>query len=318
MKGIANVRVQGKAEPILGRLLAEHGLDEPPLWKHRPPETHARRERWTELGKVRDGPVNPNRTEIIDTEAATEALKNMALDLGATVVGCARLTPLMIADGLELPHDYIFCLVIGENYDVVLDGPRAIETESTSTYVQCAEISTKLADHVRDLGYSAMAHHNGGDDIMALPALYAAGFGELGKHGSLIHPKLGASFRPGFVTTTMPLALDAPLHFGVQDICARCNICTNNCPAEAIPPSDEFVVTEGVKRWITDVAKCYTVSRLREQYCHICVDVCPFVHKANGDEHRKAVYKEYMGVRKKVGYRTPAWWPDDPPDALKE
>jgi epoxyqueuosine reductase len=318
LKGIANVRVQGKAEPILGKLLEEAGLDEPPLWNHRPPETHARRARWVELGKVRDGPVNPNRTEITDIEATTEALKQMALDLGATVVGCARLTPLMVANGLELPHEYIFCLVIGENYDVVLDGPRAIETESTMTYVQCAEISTKLADHVRDLGYSAMAHHNGGDDIMALPALYAAGFGELGKHGSLIHPELGASFRPGFVTTTMPLALDEPLQFGVQDICSRCNICTNNCPAEAIPPSDDYVVTEGIKRWITDVAKCYTVSRLREQYCHICVDVCPYVHKANGDNHRKAVYKEYMGIRKKVGYRTPAWWPDNPPDSLKD
>jgi ferredoxin len=318
LKGIANVRVQGKAEPILGRLLQEAGLDEPPLWKSRPPETKARMARWNDLGKVRDGPVNPQKTEITDLERATSDLKKIALDLGASVVGCARLTPIMITNGVELPHDYIFCLVVGENYDVVLDGPRAIETESTSTYVRCAEISTKLADHVRDLGYSAMAHHNGGDDIMALPALYAAGFGELGKHGSLIHPELGASFRPGFVTTTMPLAVDKPLQFGVQDICSRCNICTNNCPAEAIPPTDEFIVTEGVKRWITDVEKCYTVSRLREQYCHICVDVCPFVHKVNGDAHRKSVYKEYMGIRKKVGYRTPAWWPDDPPDALKE
>ena len=318
MKGTANVRVQGKAEPILGKLLAEQGLDEPPLWKSRPPETKARMARWTELGKVRDGPVNPVKTEISNLEKMSDALKKMALDLGASVVGCARLTPIMVAEGVDLPHEYIFCLVVGENYDVVLEGPRAIETESTSTYVKCAEISTKLADHVRELGYGAMAHHNGGDDIMALPALYAAGFGELGKHGSLINPEFGASFRPGFVTTTMPLALDEPLTFGVQDICSRCNICTNNCPAEAIPPTEDYVVTEGVKRWITDVAKCYTVSRLREQYCHICVDVCPFVHKVNGDGHKKTVYKEYMGIRKKVGYRTPAWWPDNPPDALKE
>ncbi len=318
MKGIADVRVQGAAEPILGRLLREHGLDEPPLWKSRPPETRARMARWKELGEVRDGPINPVRTEIADLQKTTDDLKRMALELGASVVGCAELRPIMIAKGVDLPHDYIFCLVVGEDYSVVLDGPRAIETESTSIYVKCAEISTKLAEHIRSLGYSAMAHHNGGDDIMALPALYDAGFGELGKHGSLIHPVLGASFRPGFVTTTMPLALDKPLHFGVQDTCAKCNICANNCPAEAIPPADDFVMTEGVKRWITDVEKCYTVSRLREQYCHICVDVCPYVHKANGDEPRKAIYKQYMAQRKKVGYRTPAWWPEDPPAALKE
>lgn len=178
-KGTANVRVQGPAEPILGKLLAEHGLDEPPLWKSRPPETKARMARWNELGKVRDGEVNPVKTEITALAAATEELKQMALDLGASVVGCAELKPFMVAKGSDLPHEYIFCLVVGENYDVVLNGPRAVETESTSTYVECAEIFTKLAEHVRSLGYAAMAHHNGGDDIMALPALHAAGFGEL-------------------------------------------------------------------------------------------------------------------------------------------
>jgi hypothetical protein len=50
---------------------------------------------------------------------------------------------------------------------------------------------------------------------------------------------------------------------------------------------------------------------------HFGVDVCPYVHKVNRYDHRKAVYKDYMGIRKKFGYRTPAWWPGDPPDALK-
>jgi len=49
-----------------------------------------------------------------------------------------------------------------------------------------------------------------------------------------------------------------------------------------------------------------------------CVDVCPYIHKANGDTVKKGHYKEYMGVRKKVGYRTLAWWPDDPPAVLSE
>ena len=80
MKGTAKVRVQGAAEPILGRMLKERGLDEPPLWKHRPPETRARMARWRALGEVRDGPINPNRVEIPDVEAATATLKQMAYD----------------------------------------------------------------------------------------------------------------------------------------------------------------------------------------------------------------------------------------------
>lgn len=316
MIGVAKVRVQGAAEPILGRLLKERGFDEPPLWKHRPPETRARMARWTELGKFSDGAVNPERVEIADAARATEALKQKARDLGASVVGCARLTPIMVADGVELPHGFIFCLVVAEDYGAALGGPRAVETESTTTYVRCAEIATELARHVRAMGYPALAHHNGGDDIMALPALHAAGFGELGKHGSLIHPELGASFRPGFVTTDMPLEPGAPIEFGVQDICMKCNLCANNCPADAIPAADDYVVTEGIKRWITDVGKCYTISRLREQYRHICIDVCPYVHKANGDAAKKALYRQYMATRKKAGYKTPAWFPEDPPPGL--
>jgi ferredoxin len=317
MKGAAKVRVQGRAEPILGRLLAEHGLTEPPLWKSRPPETKARMARWTALGKVRNGPVSPDARDITDLAAHTEEIKQLARNLGASMVGCAELKPYMVAEGVDLPHANIICLVVAEDYNAVFGGPRSIETESTQTYVKCAEISTTLAEHIRELGYPAMAHHNGGDDIMALPALWAAGFGELGKHGSLIHPEFGASHRPGFVTTTMPVAYDSPISFGVQDICTKCNVCANNCPADAIPRHD-YIVTEGVKRWITDVGKCYTISRLREQYCHICVDVCPYVHKANGDLEKKAQYKKYMSIRKKVGYRTPAWFPDNPPPELQD
>ena len=78
------------------------------------------------------------------------------------------------------------------------DGPYAIETEYTSTYVKSAEISTKLSDHLRDLGYAAMAHHKGGDDIIALPALYASGFGELGRRGGLDPSRARRKLPAGF------------------------------------------------------------------------------------------------------------------------
>ena len=315
MKGTAPVRVQGMGEPILGKLLRDAGLDEPPLWKSRPPETRARMARWQELGKVRNGPVNPDRTEIDDIPAATGALKQMALDLGATVVGVARLTPIMVAEGVEISHEYIFCLVVGENYRESLGGPRAIETESTSTYVRCAEISTELAQHVRRLGYDATAHHNGGDDIMALPALYAAGFGELGKHGSLIHPELGASFRPGFVTTSMPLSVDAPLHFGVQDVCSKCNICTMNCRCDPLARRlHHYRGRQEMDHRRREMLHRVAAARAVLPYLRRCVPLC-----AQGKRRRdkKALYKQYMGVRKKVGYRTPAWWPEDPPPHVK-
>lgn len=317
MKGTSKVRLQGYADPLLVAVMKRHGLDEIPLYKHRPPETEARRQRWFELGKVRDGPVNAERRRVDDPAAMAAEIKEMATELGASAVGIARLTPIMIDSDADLPHDFAICMIVGEDYAEALKGPRAIETESTRTYVVCAEISTEIAKRIRDMGYPALAHHNGGGDIQAIPAMLAAGLGELGKHGSLIHPELGASHRPGIVTTSLPLAADVPIEFGVQNTCLNCNLCANNCPADAIPRQD-FVVTEGVRRWLTDVEKCYTVSRLRPQYCHICVDACPYIHKANGDARKKDLFKRYMAMRKKAGYKTPAWFAEEAAEVLGE
>src|SRR5215472_1763496 len=148
MKGTAAVRRQGAADPLLKRMLDERGLSEPPLWLHRPPETRARMARWRELGKERDGPVNPLRADIFDVEATTKDIKALAYGLGANAVGCAALRPFMIAEGAELAHDNILCFVVGEDYSAALRGPRAIETESTGVYVKCAEIATALARHI--------------------------------------------------------------------------------------------------------------------------------------------------------------------------
>ncbi|HEX9836262.1 MAG TPA: hypothetical protein VGB90_05365, partial [Alphaproteobacteria bacterium] len=52
------------------------------------------------------------------------------------------------------------------------------------------------------------------------------------------------------------------------------------------------------------IEKCYTVSRLRPEYCHICVDVCPYIHKMNGDPATKSTYRAYMQGRKAAGYKT--------------
>lgn len=128
--------------------------------------------------------------------------------------------------------------------------------------------------------------------------MYDAGFGELGKHGSLINPAYGASFRPSFVTTDLPLEPDRPHEFGVQDYCESCRLCVNNCPGDAIP--NDHILTEGIKRWLTDIEKCYPYSRLRQEYCHLCVDVCAY----NAPLHRET-YKVFMMGRKTEGYKTP-------------
>jgi len=304
MIGTSWIREQGLQDALLVEGLRRRGLDEVPQFGRKYPERDACMKHWTDLAARRDGPVNPRRIEVNDTAAMADEIKRRARAIGADDTGMTALRPEFIELGVDLPHKNVIAVICYEDYSKALKSPDAVELEAYTTYAKCADVATELARQIREeLGYPALAHHNGSFQIQAIPVFHAVGFGELGRHGSLIHPRLGANFRPGFVTTDLPVAYDLPLNFGVQDYCMTCNLCRNNCPGDAIP--DGYIVTDGVKRWLTDIEKCYPISRFRETYCHICVDVCPYIHKENGDTGKRALFRDYMKVRKNEGYKTP-------------
>ena len=303
MIGISWRRLQGTADPLLRHMLTARGMADVPQWNKEGDVRMRAHARWTALGEERDGPVAPERREISDIAGVTAEIKAKAIELGADLTGCCALTPIMVDRDFDMPHQNVIALIVREDYANVLEGSRAIEAETYSVYVRVAEIATELAAHIRAMGYPAWAHHNGATQIQAIPTMYHCGLGELGRHGSLINPELSANFRPSFVTTDLPLVHDTPQEFGVQDYCMSCNLCRNNCPGDAI--ATDHIVTEGLKRWLINMEKCYPYSRLHEAYCHICVDVCPYIHKENGDPENRRMYKAYMKQRKEDGYRSP-------------
>jgi ferredoxin len=302
--GSSWIREQGMQDALLCACMEERGLDDVPLWTRSFPERDAAIRRWNELTPLRDGPVNPKAVEVSDPAAMADQIKRRARDLGASDVGMTALRPEFIELDVDLPHENVIAVICDEDYAKAMDGPDAVDLEAMRVYARCAEIVTELARHIReDLGYPAVAHHNGSFQIQALPVLYEVGFGELGRHGSLIHPEFGANFRPGFVTTDLPVAYDRPHEFGVQDYCMSCRLCINNCPGDAVP--EDYITTHGIRRWLIDTEKCYPISRFRESYCHICVDVCPYIFKVNGDARKRNLFRRYMKVRKEEGYKTP-------------
>lgn len=304
MKGTSWIREQGMQDALLCAALRDRGMDDVPLWQRAFPERDAAMKHWNDLVPLRDGPVAPERVEVADEAAMAADIKARARALGAADVGMTALRPEFVELGVELAHKNVIATICYEDYRKSIESPDAVDLEAMSTYAKCADIATELARQIREeLGYPAIAHHNGSFQIQAIPVFHAVGFGELGRHGSLIHPELGSNFRPGFVTTDLPVAYDEPYEFGVQDYCMSCNLCRNNCPGDAIP--DDYIVTEGIKRWLTDIDKCYPISRFREAYCHICVDVCPYIYKENGDAEKRGIFREYMRIRKEEGYKTP-------------
>jgi ferredoxin len=289
------------ADPVLASMVRAMGLENARHYTAATPRIQAYRNRWVELAPFRDGPVNSQRHEVSDPAEITKQIKAKAVELGADRVGVCRLQPHMIDLGADVPHEFVIVACVAEDYEKVLQGANAVEEEAMRVYAKCTEIATDLAAYVRARGYPARAHHNGASEVQAIPIFYQVGLGELGRHGSLINEKYGASFRPGFVTTDLPMVEDQPREFGVQDFCMNCNVCQLNCPGDAIP--QDHVATHGIKRWLIDLEKCYPYSRLRDEYCHLCVDVCPYNVKSH-----PATYRAFMKERKQVGYKTPKSW----------
>ena len=109
--------------------------------------------------------------------------------------------------------------------------------------------------------------------LTMIPAAIAAGFGELGKHGSIINPEFGSSFRLSAILTDAPLPISKPKSHGVDDFCSACRVCEDACPPFAILPEKKTV--RGIKKWYVDFDKCLPFFN-QHQGCGICIAVCPW------------------------------------------
>lgn len=193
------------------------------------------------LAPMREATVNPKRTEMTDTAALTEQVKAYAKELGADIVGVAAYDPrFTFTDSDILNHTRVIAFGFAMTYNVISDLGADSQQEVHRVYFRMYDISVRLAQYIGSMGYQARAHANAGE-LAHIPYAYLAGLGELGKHGSLISPELGSSFRLGLVSTDLPLDVDGPKDYGIDDICTRCSVCTRFCPAEAIHEEKQLV-----------------------------------------------------------------------------
>ena len=109
--------------------------------------------------------------------------------------------------------------------------------------------------------------------VVLIPPALACGFGELGKHGSIINRQFGSSFRLACVLTDIPLVADRPDTFGADDFCVNCRVCVDACPPDAIFASKQLV--RGAQKWYVDFDKCLPYFN-ETMGCGICVVTCPW------------------------------------------
>jgi ferredoxin len=229
---------------------------------------------------------NPVKAEIKNVAATTKLIVTLAREMGVEAIGVAGFDPRFTFAQVEDVPDHKFVIVFGiaMKYDYMADiGPRS-QDEVHRVYYQLDDIGVRIAQHIAAFGYSARMHPNGGD--FPLPAYgWLAGLGELGKHGSLISPVLGSSFRLCAVSTDMPMIADGPRDYGIDEVCATCGMCERFCPGGAIKPEKKTV--NGIVRWIVEREECEPHFH-RLYGCKICLMVCPL----NARGLFRAQYKE--------------------------
>jgi epoxyqueuosine reductase len=228
-----------------------------------------------------DGPVSPARRPVADATAMSAEIKALGRELGAGLVGVAEVGEDDLYEGREPGLRYAICLALPMDHAEMKHAPQPrAAVEVMRTYRAAGRVAIRLAGRIRAMGWPARAYGNpNSTDILLIPLAVRAGIGELGRHGSMICREYGSSFRLAAVLTDLPLATDAPVDIGVEDVCSVCRRCVLDCPPRAI--LEEKALVRGERKWYVDFDKCIPYF-VKTTGCAICIEVCPWSEPGRG------------------------------------
>lgn len=240
------------------------------------------------LVPLQDGQTAPEKAPGTDNPAANaDAIKAVSYYMGGDMVGICEAKPFMWyshrRDGTKVDpyHKYVIAILIDQGHET-MEGASGDDwisaTQSMRGYMHGSHMAGVIANHIRSLGYGARTHTVVHEDILHIPAILYSGLGELSRIGELVlNPFVGPRFKSVMITTDMPLAVDRPIDFGLQDFCNKCMKCARECPCSAIPLGPK-VMFNGYEMWKPDVEKCtrYRVTNPHGSMCGRCMKTCPY------------------------------------------
>jgi reductive dehalogenase len=186
-------------------------------------------------------------------------------------------------DGSEIKpyHKYAISVLINQGHET-MDGASGDDwigsAQGMRSYMRTSLVCGIVAQHIRNLGYSARTHTVIDQDVLHIPLILKAGLGETGRIGEvMVNPFIGPSTKSTVITTNMPLDVDLPIDFGLQDFCSSCLKCARECPCTAIPTGDK-IMFNGYEIWKPDIDKCsrYRATNAGGTMCGRCTKTCPW------------------------------------------
>ena len=193
-------------------------------------------------------------------------------------------------EGISYPPEMKYAIVIFTRWSA--DGDRRRDTAiggldnrvaaSRENYIMWA-----LRNFIRGLGYK--------EDMLKGPQLQYAvmsGLGEMGRINRMISPIFGGGGRITAIVTDLPLAIDKPIDFGLQEFCRHCKKCANACPVGAISQEKDPTwepqggwSTPGKRVYYENSSKCYQYLWTRNTVCSLCLAACPWTKQKGTKLH---------------------------------
>ena len=210
-----------------------------------------------------------------DPDDWTQALDDFATEGECEKIGVAEMNSDWTYAGHHVPQSRVIVAGVQHDYDEISQAPDASAgAEVMVQYNRAMAVALKIAGWLRTQGWDAepVTGPMTGSLVLIPPAL-ACGFGELGKHGSIIDRDMGASFRLSAVLTDAPFAPTPQADHGIDGFCQNCRICEDACPPNALFPDKKTV--RGQEKWYVDFDACLPFFN-EHQGCAICIAVCPW------------------------------------------
>lgn len=223
-----------------------------------------------EIGPLVGEPVQRSPSEWL------EALRRHAGEhIPCERIGATALDPDWLYEGEARSFANVIVIAVQHDPDEIAQAPQGrAGAEVVRQYGRAALSARRVATWLRAQGWEAEAVTGPmTGPLLLIPPAVACGFGELGKHGSLIDPEFGSSFRLSAVMTDAPVEHTHKREYGIDAFCASCRVCEEACPPEAISPQKQTV--RGETKWYVDFDKCLPFFN-QHHGCAICVAVCPW------------------------------------------
>lgn len=230
---------------------------------------------------------------------ASAMLEAAAIHLGASQVGFTALNPwwlesnVYVDPGVEkiktaedgkvlVPEKLKYVVVIASQVPMQAQyrAPSQIgDAADRSGYENRQMALERMMNFIKGLGYKAK--YIPGLMPPTIPFALMGGLGEMGRMNRLVSPLFGGAIRLETILTDLPLALDKPIDFGLQEFCRGCKKCAKACPVNALSmdtdPSWEPkgpYSTPGKKVWYDDCDRCTEYSGVTHLYCGACLGAC--------------------------------------------